>query len=159
MEQDQYKRALGCYATGITVISALGTDGAPIGITANSFNSVSIDPPLILFSLGRRSYSLEGFLASETFAVNVLRENQQALAERFARASADKWAEVSYDIWDTGCPILHDALAKFECRLRHTYEGGDHIILVGEVIRFEYDPKGQPLVYCRGAYQAMSPAG
>ena len=158
MEQDQYRRALGCFATGITVISALGPDGAPIRITANSFNSVSIDPPLILFSLNRRSYSLQAFLASETFAVNVLREDQREISELFAQASADKWTKVGYDIWDTGCPILHDALAKFECRIRHTYEGGDHMIFVGEVIRFEYDPNGRPLVYWRRAYQSMSPA-
>ena len=155
MDPFQYKQALGCFATGITVITAGGPDGVPVGITANSFNSVSMDPPLILFSLNRRSFSLQAFLDSETFAVNVLREDQQALSERFARAKGDKWAEVGYDIWDTGCPILHDALAKFECRLRHTYEGGDHIIFVGEVLRFEYDPNGRPLVYYRGVYRAM----
>ena len=155
MDPFQYRQALGCFATGITVITAGGPDGAPVGITANSFNSVSMDPPLILFSLNRRSYSLRAFLDSRTFAVNVLREDQQALSEHFAKAKGDKWAEVGYDIWDTGCPILHDALAKFECRLRHTYEGGDHIIFVGEVIRFEYDPNGRPLVYYRGSYRGM----
>ena len=92
-----------------------------------------------------------GFL----FRSTVLGADQQALSEHFAKAKGDKWAEVGYDIWDTGCPILHDALAKFECRLRHTYEGGDHIIFVGEVIRFEYDPNGRPLVYYRGSYRAM----
>ncbi len=158
MDRNQYKQALGRFATGVTVITALGPDGGPIGITANSFNSVSIDPPLILFSLDRRSYSLPAFLDSETFAVNVLRADQRALAERFAKASADKWSKVGHDIWDTGCPILHDALAKFECRLRHTYEGGDHVILVGEVLRFEYDPNGRPLVYWRGAFGTV-PAG
>lgn len=155
MDPAQYRQALGCFATGVTVITAQGPDGAPVGITANSFNSVSMDPPLILFSLSRQSYSLRAFLDSQTFAVNVLREDQRELSERFAKAQTDKWAEVGYDIWDTGCPILHDALAKFECRLRHTYEGGDHIIFVGKVIRFEYDPNGRPLVYYRGVYRAM----
>ena len=155
MDPLQYRQALGCFATGITVISASGPDGAPVGITANSFNSVSMDPPLILFSLSRASYSLQTFLDSGTFAVNVLREDQQELSNRFAKASADKWSHVGYDVWDTGCPILHDAIAKFECRLRHTYEGGDHIIFVGEVLRFEYDPRGRPLMYYRGSYCTM----
>jgi 3-hydroxy-9,10-secoandrosta-1,3,5(10)-triene-9,17-dione monooxygenase reductase component len=157
MEPLEYRRALGCFATGVTVISVRGPDGAPVGITANSFNSVSMEPPLILFSLSRGSYSLQAFLDSPTFAVNVLRDNQQSLSKRFARAGSDKWSNVGYDIWDTGCPILHDALAKFECRLRHTYEGGDHIIFVGEVLRFEYDPRGRPLVYYCGTYCTMPP--
>ncbi len=159
MDPTQYRQALGSFATGITVISAPGPGGTPIGITANSFNSVSIDPPLVLFSLKRRSYSLQAFLDSETFAVNILREDQQDLCDRFAQAREDKWSSVGYDIWDTGCPILHDALAKFECRIRHTYEGGDHIIIVGEVVRFEYDPNGKPLVYWRGKFQPMAPDG
>jgi len=159
LDPTQYKQALGSFATGITVISAPGPDGTPIGITANSFNSVSIDPPLVLFSLKRSSYSLQAFLDSETFAVNILREDQQSLCDRFAQASEDKWSRVGYDIWDTGCPILHDALAKFECRIRHTYEGGDHIIIVGEVVRFEYDPNGRPLVYWRGKFQSMGREG
>ncbi len=159
MDPIQYRQALGCFATGITVISAPGPGGTPIGLTANSFNSVSIDPPLVLFSLNRRSYSLQAFLASETFAVNILRDDQQELCHRFAQASEDKWSNVGYDIWDTGCPILHDALAKFECRIRHTYEGGDHIIFVGEVMRFEYDPNGRPLVHWHGKYQSMEPGG
>ncbi len=157
MEPVEYRRALGCFATGVTVVSVRGPDGLPVGITANSFNSVSMDPPLILFSLSHGSYSLQAFLESPTFAVNVLRDDQQTLSNRFAQAGSDKWANVGYDIWDTGCPILHDALAKFECRLRHTYEGGDHIIFVGEVLRFEYDPHGRPLVYYRGAYRTMPP--
>jgi len=155
MDRNQYKQALGRFATGVTVISAVGPNGAPIGITANSFSSVSMDPPLILFGLDRRSYSLPAFLDSETFAVNVLREDQRPLAERFSKASAEKWSKVGYDIWDTGCPILHDALAKFECRVRHVYEGGDHLILVGEVLRFEYDPNSRPLIYYQGAYGTM----
>ena len=113
MEPVEYRRALGCFATGVTVVSVRGPDGAPVGITANSFNSVSMDPPLILFSLSRGSYSLQAFLESPTFAVNVLRDDQQTLSNRFAQAGSDKWANVGYDIWDTGCPILHDALAKF----------------------------------------------
>ncbi len=157
MNSEQYRQALGSFATGITVISAPGPGGTPIGITANSFNSVSIDPPLVLFSLKRCSFSLQSFLESETFAVNILREDQHDLCDRFAQAREDKWSNVGYDVWDTGCPILHDALAKFECRIRHTYEGGDHIIIVGEVVRFEYDPNGRPLVYWRGKYQPMGP--
>lgn len=157
MDPTQFREALSCFATGVTVITAVGPRGDPIGITADSFNSVSLDPPLILFSLSRRAYSLKAFLSSGTFAVNILRERQEDLSARFARTLTDKWSGVAYDLWDTGCPILHDALAKFECRTRHTYDGGDHIIFVGEVVRFEYDPNGQALVYYRGHYRTVGP--
>ena len=156
MDPIQYRKALGCFATGITVVTAVGPDGELIGITANSFASVSLDPPLVLFSLMRESYSMRAFLATETFAVNILRDDQEKISRRFATPQKHKWAGIGYDVWDTGCPILHDALAKFECKICNHHEGGDHIIFIGEVLRFEYDPKDRPLVFYRGKYQAMS---
>ena len=152
MEPAEFKRALGCFATGITIVTAVGPRGEPVGFTANSFNSVSLDPPLVLFSLNRRAYSLRAFLSTHSFAVNVLREGQGALSERFAQALEDKWSGVDYETWDTGCPILSGTLAGFECKIRHTYHGGDHVIFVGEVTRLHHDPDGQPLLYHRGKY-------
>jgi flavin reductase (DIM6/NTAB) family NADH-FMN oxidoreductase RutF len=157
VEPAEFKRALGCFATGITIVTAVGPRGEPVGFTANSFNSVSLDPPLVLFSLNRRAYSLRAFLSTQSFAVNVLREGQGALSEHFARALEDKWSEVAYETWDTGCPILTGTLASFECKIRHTYHGGDHVIFVGEVLRLKFDPRGRPLLFYRGQYHGVGP--
>ena len=102
MDPAEFRDALGCFATGITIVTAVGPRGEPVGITASSFSSVSLDPPLILFSLNRRAYSLRAFLSTQSFAVNVLREGQGALSERFAQALEDKWSGVTYEAWDTG---------------------------------------------------------
>ena len=155
MKLDDFREALGSFATGITVITAVGPRGELIGITANSFNSVSLDPPLILFSLNRRAYSLRAFLSSQFFAVNVLCEGQEALSGNFARSLEDKWSGVDYETWDSGCPILPGTLASFECKIRYTYEGGDHVIFVGEVQRMRHDPEGKPLVYYKGRYHGV----
>ncbi len=152
VEPRDFKEALGCFATGVTVITAVGPRGELVGITANSFNSVSLDPPLILFSLNRRAYSLRAFLSTQAFAVNILRAGQEEISDRFARALEDKWSEIDYELWDSGCPILTAALASFECKIRHTYHGGDHVIFVGEVLRLCHDPEGQPLLFHGGKY-------
>jgi flavin reductase (DIM6/NTAB) family NADH-FMN oxidoreductase RutF len=149
------RRALGCFATGVTVITGLGAKDEKLGVTASSFNSVSLDPPLVLFSLNRRAYSMPHFQKSGHFAVNVLREGQEELADRFATPLADKWDGIRFDIWDFGCPILSDALANFECRTRYTYDGGDHVIFVGEIERMRADTEGKPLLFYGGRYQAL----
>ncbi len=153
-----FRDALGCFPTGVTIVTAVGPRKEIIGFTANSFSSVSLDPPLVLFSLNRRAYSLKAFLSTQHFAVNVLREGQEELSDRFARALTEKWQGVEYIIWDSGCPILKDALACFECKIRHTYMGGDHVILVGEVERIIAEPDGEPLLFCRGRYRKIAPA-
>ncbi len=147
-----FRDALGCFATGVTVITTQSAEGELIGITANSFSSVSLDPPLILFSLARHAYSLEAFLSAHHFAVNILHEGQDEISERFARTSTDKWVNIEYESWESGCPILCDCLAAFECFVRHTYHGGDHVIIVGEVTRMRADPDGRPLLFLRGRY-------
>ncbi len=151
-----FRAALGCFATGVTVVTAVGPRGELIGITVNSFNSVSLDPPLILFSLNRRAYSLRAFLSTQAFAVNILRAGQEEISDRFARALKDKWSRIDYELWDSGCPILTAALATFECKIRHTYHGGDHVIFVGEVLRLRHDPDGQPLLFHGGKYRGMT---
>ncbi len=152
IDQRAFRSALGTFATGVTVITARGPKGELIGNTASSFNSVSLDPPLVLWSLSRTALSFKAYLSSDHFAVNVLREGQEDLSIRFARSLADKWQGIEYETWETGCPILPNALAIFECRMAYTYQGGDHVIFVGEVIRFDHDPTGQPLVFWRGGY-------
>ncbi len=146
------RKTLGCFATGVTIITALGPKKELIGITANSFSAVSLDPPLILFSLQKKALSLVAFLSTHHFAVHVLREDQHSLSDRFARAQSEKWAGVDYLVDDRGYPVLRDALAVFACRTHHTYNGGDHIIFVGEVLDTIADTSGKPLVFYQGRY-------
>ncbi len=155
MDSKDIRDALGCFATGVTVITGLGPGGEKLGVTASSFNSVSLDPPLVLFSLNRQAYSMPHFLDSGHFAVNVLREGQEALSNRFATPLADKWDGIEFEIWDFGCPILADALANFECKTRYTYDGGDHVIFVGAVERMRADLDGHPLLFYHGGYQSL----
>ena len=156
VDPGDYREALGCFATGVTVITAVGPRGELIGITVKSFNSVSLDPPLILFSLNRRAFSLRALLSTRAFAVNILRAGQERISEQFARTREDKWSGIAHELWDSGCPILTDALASFECETRHTYHGGDHVIFVGEVLRLRHDPEGQPLLFHGGKYGGVN---
>lgn len=151
----EFRNALGAFATGVTVITTRGPRGELVGNTASSFNSVSLDPPLVLWSLGKNAYSIKAYLSTDYFAVNVLREGQEDVSSRFARALGDKWQGLDYETWETGSPILPDALAVFECKTVYTYQGGDHVIFVGEVIRFDHDPNGRPLVFHRGGYRRI----
>jgi flavin reductase (DIM6/NTAB) family NADH-FMN oxidoreductase RutF len=151
----EFRSALGCFPTGVTIMTTLDPRGQCIGITANSFNSVSMDPPLILFSLSRGAYSIRAFLSTDHFAVNVLALEQAELSARFATASADKWAAITFEAWDSGCPILPGCAANFECRTEHTYDGGDHVIFVGRVIRMRHDPVIKPLLFHQGKYRSV----
>jgi flavin reductase (DIM6/NTAB) family NADH-FMN oxidoreductase RutF len=150
-----FRQALGCFATGITVVTSVGLDGEYLGFTANSFNSVSLDPPLVLFSLDRGAYSLKAFEAAGVFAINILREDQEAVSIAFARALSSKWEGVRTEIWQTGSPILVDALASFDCETTSMHDGGDHVIFVGRVLRLRAGVDGRPLIYFRGAYRQI----
>ena len=151
-----FRQALGCFATGITVVTSVGLDGEYLGFTANSFNSVSLDPPLVLFSLDRGAYSLKAFEAAGVFAINILREDQEAVSIAFARALSNKWEGVRTEIWQTGSPILVDALASFDCETTSMHDGGDHVIFVGRVLRLRAGVDGRPLIYFRGAYRQIN---
>lgn len=155
MDSQTFRSALGCFATGITVVTAAAPSGEFLGITANSFNSVSLDPPLVLFSLHRAAYSLGAFADGGHFAVNILSEGQRELSVRFAKALEDKWSGIDYEIWDTGAPIIKNCLASFECRTRALYDGGDHVIFLGEVLRLRFAGDGRPLLYFRGRYRGL----
>ena len=151
----QLRNALGNFATGITVITTQhGTEKT--GLTVNSFSSVSLDPPLVLWSLDKRSPSLELFKKSGFFAINILAADQVNLSNQFARSSADKFDQVSYDTSAQGTPILHDCSAVFECTLHDVMEGGDHWILIGRVIHFEQSGR-KPLVSHPGGYNLVTP--
>ena len=158
LDPREFRGHLGCFATGVTIITALGPRDQMLGVTANSFNSVSLDPPLVLFSLDRRAYSLWDFLSTGHFAVNVLAEDQAELSTRFARPMSDKWSGVRWATWDHGCPILLGCHANFECSIAYTYAGGDHVIFVGQVERMGCDVEKAPLLYYRGGYRSLAPA-
>jgi flavin reductase (DIM6/NTAB) family NADH-FMN oxidoreductase RutF len=152
----EFRSALGCFATGVTVITAVGPRGEHLGNTVNSFSSVSLDPPLILWCVGRHAQSLNAHLSTDHFAVNILSRDQEHISRRFAQAGIDKWEGVEHETWLSGCRIISGASAVFECRTRHTYMGGDHVILVGEVINAAYDADKQPLVFYRGRYRELA---
>ena len=157
MEFDQraFRDALGHFPTGVVVVTAPSSMGDPIAITVSSFNAVSLDPPLVLFSVDRKAYSLPILLETETFGISVLRHDQSELSSRFARASEAKWADLEPRVGQTGCPLIGACLASFECEPFANYDGGDHIIMVGRVLRFEIAPEGEPLVFFRGGYHAI----
>jgi flavin reductase (DIM6/NTAB) family NADH-FMN oxidoreductase RutF len=146
-----FRNALGTYPTGVTIITAAGVDGKPYGITCNSFASVSLNPPLVLWSLVIYSSSLSAFQNASHFAVNVLGVSQQALANKFAKSSDDKFAGVEWTPGLGNAPVLADSVANFQCRAANRYYGGDHVIFLGAVEAYSYNRK-EPLLFARGGY-------
>ncbi len=151
------RNALGSFATGVTVMTTTRADGTPIGLTVNSFASVSLEPPLVLWSLAARSPSLGAFRAAGHFGVNVLAADQQELCRRFARPEADKFAGVDWRTGDCCVPVLAGCVATFECRSAFNNWGGDHVIFVGHVERFA-TADIPALLFHRGRLMA-APAG
>lgn len=147
--------ALGCFATGVTVVTAFDTGGEPVGLTASSFTSVSLDPPLILVCIARTSGSLDALERADHFAVNVLHIGQQPTSNLFAVPGEDRFGQTPWTRDRHDAPVLPNALANFECRRHQVHDGGDHIILVGEVLRARFDPRRDPLLYFRGRYRSL----
>lgn len=148
----RFRRALAQFATGVTIVTTRDADGHPVGLTANSFNSVSLDPPLVLWSLARAARSLAAFQAHSHYAVCVLAADQVDVARRFASRQADRFAGLPFRIGSGGVPVLEGCVAWFECRNRSRYEEGDHVIFVGQVKRCGSDPARAPLLFHRGAF-------
>lgn len=152
-----FRSALGCFATGIAVITAQPADGHPVGVTVNSFSSVSLDPPLVLYCLGKASQSFDALAAAPGFAVNVLAEDQTELSVRFSRSALqDRFAGLSVTAGVTGAPILDGCLATLDCTREAVRDAGDHIIVIGRV-RALASREGRPLLYFRGAYAELAP--
>jgi len=150
-----FRNALGQYATGVTVVTTMGDEGKRIGITANSFTSVSVDPPLVLWCPSNRAPSLASFESATHFAINVLAADQHVLSRQFATASDDKFAGVATHEGLRGIPVIDGAVATFECRTVARYKAGDHQIYVGEVQRYEATG-GDPLVFHGGQYRSTA---
>jgi flavin reductase (DIM6/NTAB) family NADH-FMN oxidoreductase RutF len=147
---------LGMFATGVTIVTTQAADGGFIGLTANSFNSLSLDPPLVLWSLGVRAGSRDTFLSATHFAVNVLSTRQLPLAMRFARAGTNRFAGVSVHAGLGGAPLIDGALAWFECETRTHYRHGDHLLFIGEVKRCAR-AQGSGLVFQQGGFGVAGP--
>lgn len=157
--EKEFRTALGQFATGITVVTARADDKPHIGFTVNSFNSVSMNPPLILFSVARTLRRFDLFSVADAYVVNVLTADQEQISNQFAASEGDKWADVQWREGEEGAPVLTEALATFECVPWAQYEGGDHIIFVGEVKRFETRDDAGALAYFRGRYADVTMRG
>lgn len=147
--------AMGCFATGITIVTATDPDGKPVGLTANSFTSVSLDPPLLLVCIANTAGTAPVLREAAHFGVNVLQTSQQQSSNRFAGKGEDRFAATPWSPGEAGVPLLDGSLVSFECRRHAVHDGGDHFILVGEVMRAQFEPRRDPLLYFRGKYRRL----
>lgn len=147
-----FRRALGKFPTGVTIITIKNQGGEPVGVTASSFNSVSVEPPLILWSVDKGAYSAEMFISADHFAINVLSKSQMDMSNLFARRGAEKFNGIDFRENKYGVPLFNDCAAQFECKTWNVYDGGDHYIIVGEVEEYCYSEAEMPLVFSCGSY-------
>lgn len=152
----RFRDTLGMFATGITVVTTRTPDGEPIGLTVNSFNSVSLEPPLIVWSLTSNLPSTPLFENAEYYAINVLAEDQEALSQRFASRAGERFAGLEFDEGVGGVPLLRGCCARFECRNTVRHPGGDHVVFISEVVGFDRSERA-PLIYFGGAYRRLAP--
>lgn len=153
----EFRSALGRFATGVTIITTVDGQGRRYGVTANSYNSVSLDPPLVLWSLAKTSRSLDAFMACEAFAIHILSAAQEELAMRFAsRGDADKFAGLHVREGHGGVPLFDECAAHLECLTENRFEAGDHIIFLGRVVNFERCDS-DPLIFHDGRFTRVQP--
>lgn len=156
MDSREFRDALGCFATGVCVITANPEGQQPFGMTVNSFASVSLDPPLVLWSLQNNSEMFEVWERTTAFAVNILRADQQDLSNLYARKGDHLLEADHFTAGETGLPVLPHSLVSLECEVEATYPGGDHLIIVGRVLAMENRENGAPLVFCSGSYRELA---
>lgn len=152
----RFRTALGAFATGVTIVTTRDGEGRDVGLTANSFNSVSLDPPMVLWSLARNALSLPVFLAASHFAVHVLAADQEDLSLRFAARGSEKFSGLDLERGVARIPLLRGCSARFQCRTTFRHEAGDHIIFVGEVEAFDHSDR-EELLFHRGRYSLAIP--
>lgn len=157
LDSREFRDALGRFATGVAVVTAISDEGDKLGLTISSFNSVSLAPPLVLWSLMQSSSSLQAFRCVRHFAINVLSAEQQPLAEQFARRGADRWVGVAHAQGFGGSPLLDGAIATFECRSHSHLDAGDHVIFIGEVLHCSHLAGVPPLLYHGGRFYTEHP--
>lgn len=149
-----YRRACARFATGVTIVTVLDSQGHPHGVTVNAFTSISLEPPLVLVSIDLKNALLGHFISSSWFGVNVLAEHQEHLSRRFSSAEENRFIDVDWRKGHSGLPLLDGVLAHLECAVTRTFEIGDHTMLIGEVRRAEYR-EGRPLLYFESGYRAL----
>jgi flavin reductase (DIM6/NTAB) family NADH-FMN oxidoreductase RutF len=154
IEKHDFRRVLGSFAAGVTVVTTRGTDGTAYGLTATAFTSVSLNPPLVLVCVDKRSESHPHLPKSKIFAVNLLAADQEELSGRFATSGTDKFAGLETTTAVTGAPILKGALGYVDCRTTQIVDAGDHTIFIGEIQALDA-VEGAPLLYFRGAYHSL----
>jgi flavin reductase (DIM6/NTAB) family NADH-FMN oxidoreductase RutF len=147
--------ALGCFATGVTVVTCLDDGGKPAGLTVNSFTSVSLDPPLLLVCVHKMATSAPALTSASHFAVNVLQTGQQPASITFSTRVENRFGDTPWSCGEAGAPILKDSLSVFECERFAVYDGGDHHILVGQVVKASFDASLDPLLSFRGRYRRL----
>lgn len=155
-DADEFRAVLGQFATGVTIITAMD-DGEPVGVAANSFTSVSIDPPLVLFCVARTSSTWPRIERARKFAVNILGEHQEDLCKLFATKGADRFGQCNWHDGVGGSPVIEGTLAYLDCTFWAEYDGGDHIIVVGRVLDLGVQHDAGPLLFFRGQYGRISP--
>ena len=152
------KTAFGRFATGVVLAGCRPPQGEPVMITVNSFTSVSLAPPLVLWCIDRRAARFGAFMSADGYSINVLNADQQFLSERFARSGAAPLEADLFTTWTTGAPILKPALAAFDCRVVDRHSAGDHVVLIAEVLKFQ-SSDGKPLLYFASRYAAGPECG
>ncbi|WP_319413986.1 flavin reductase family protein [uncultured Cohaesibacter sp.] len=155
IEATEFRKALGQFATGIAIVTTMDENGVPMGLTVNSFNSVSLDPPLVLWSLDKRSVQLDAFRKSGFYGVSILSAEQELASNLFAAMAEDRFEQIAWSIAQTGAPLIEGALAHIDCTTEQIIEGGDHIILLGRVVDIAVRD-GAPLLYYGGSYRALA---
>jgi len=155
IDKQEFRRVLGHFAAGVTIVTTIGDDGKPYGLTATAFTSVSLEPPLVLVCVDKRSESHPHFHTSRVFAVNFLGVDHEHLSRRFAVTGGDKFTDLPTDTGVTGAPLLREALGYLDCTTTEVFEGGDHTIFVGRV-EAANAREGEPLLYFRGAYRQIT---
>ena len=150
----QFRESLSAFVTGVTIVTTSSANNEKVGMTVNSFNSVSLDPPLILWSIGRDSNCFDTFMNAQSFAVHVLTKNQAALSDKFAQTGVNKFKDIVCNTGLNGIPILSDFSVCFQCTTRNLYDGGDHVIIVGQVESIENKDQ-EPLVFYKGSYLSI----
>ena len=153
-DSKSFRQCLGKFATGVTVVTCCDADSNPCGITANSFSSVSLEPPLVLWNIAKVSNSLQAYLDATLFAINVLADDQQQLSSHFARSDHTLFDGIEYSLTDDGVPLFPGTLAALECKTHAIHNCGDHYIIVGEVTGFTFRD-GEPLLFFGGGYRKI----
>lgn len=154
-DSDRLRQCLGRFATGVTVVTCAAADGSPRGITANSFSSVSLEPPLVLWNIAKVSNSLQAYLGADYFAINILSSEQRHVSEHFARTDHTRFNGIEYEVAETGVPIIPETIACLHCRTHQIHDCGDHYIIVGNVTDFRFNDE-KPLIFTNGDYALLT---